>query len=173
MSHSILLRGAAVLAAAAAPDYPAEIALVLSDEPAAAGLGAAAAAGVAARAVPRRDFPDKAAFEQALEAALQEAAIGLVCLAGFMRVLSPEFCRRWEGRMINIHPSLLPAFPGLDTHARALAAGVRASDAARDPRIWAGTPNHGRGKRKMVIVYPYPVVSFCLFEYMLRKLLIY
>lgn len=115
----------ALLTAAAAPDYPAEIALVLSDEPAAGGLRAAALAGVAAQAVPRRGFAGRAAFEQALQEALEAADIGLVCLAGFMRVLSPDFCRRWEGRMMNIHPSLLPAFPGLDTHARALAAGVR------------------------------------------------
>lgn len=115
----------ALLAAAAAPDYPAEIALVLSNEPEAAGLAAAAAAGVPARAVPHRDHPDRATFERALEAELTAAGIALVCLAGFMRVLSPDFCRRWTGRLINVHPSLLPAFPGLDTHARALAAGVR------------------------------------------------
>ncbi len=115
----------ALVRAAAAPDYPAEIALVLSDEPAAGGLQAARAEGIAARAVPRRDFADKAAFETAVETELTAAGAELVCLAGFMRVLSPAFCRRWEGRMLNIHPSLLPAFPGLDTHQRALDAGVR------------------------------------------------
>ncbi|HYF09176.1 MAG TPA: phosphoribosylglycinamide formyltransferase [Acetobacteraceae bacterium] len=117
---------AALLAAARAPDYPAEIALVLSNRPDAAGLGVAREAGVATAVVESRRFGrDREAFERALDAELERYGIGLVALAGFMRVLTPWFVRRWAGRLVNIHPSLLPAFPGLDTHARALAAGVR------------------------------------------------
>ncbi len=115
----------ALIEAARRPGYPAEIVLVLSNRADAAGLGIAAAAGIATRVVPHRDFPDRAAFDAALDARLREAAIDLVCLAGFMRLLTPGFVASWRDRMINIHPSLLPAFPGLDTHARALAAGVR------------------------------------------------
>ena len=115
---------AALIEAARAPDYPAEIALVLSDEPNAAGLGVAAERGVATAVVDRRAFTDREAFADAIEANLQAARVEIVCLAGFMRLLAPRFVERWRGRMINIHPSLLPAFKGLNTHARALAAGV-------------------------------------------------
>jgi phosphoribosylglycinamide formyltransferase 1 len=115
----------ALIDAAAAADYPAEIALVLANRADAAGLQRAAAAGVATRVVPHRDFPDRAAFDRALDAVLREARIDLVCLAGFMRLLTAEFVEAWRDRMLNIHPSLLPAFPGLRTHERALAAGVR------------------------------------------------
>lgn len=115
---------AALIAAARQPGYPASIALVLSNEPAAGGLERAAEAGIATAVVPHRGRP-KADFEAALQAELEKAGIGLVALAGFMRVLSADFAARWAGRLINIHPSLLPSFPGLDTHARALAAGVR------------------------------------------------
>src|ERR1700736_5902185 len=100
---------AALIAAAEAPDYPAEIAIVIADRADAAGLAGAKAAGV----------------EAALDRILTGARIDLVCLAGFMRVLSADFVARWHDRVINIHPSLLPAFPGLDTHNRALAAAVR------------------------------------------------
>jgi phosphoribosylglycinamide formyltransferase-1 len=113
------------LAAACRAGVPAEIALVLSNQADAAGLGHAARAGIASRAIPHRDFSSRAAFEAALGDALDAAGVGLVCLAGFMRVLTPAFVRRWQDRLVNIHPSLLPAFPGLDTHARALAAGAR------------------------------------------------
>jgi phosphoribosylglycinamide formyltransferase-1 len=116
---------AALIEAARAPGYPAEIALVLSNEPAAGGLARAAAAGIATAVVSHREHAGKAAFEAALEQRLRAAGVELVALAGFMRVLSPGFVLRWQGRLINIHPSLLPAFPGLDTHARALEAGVR------------------------------------------------
>jgi len=116
---------AALIAAARAPGYPAEIALVLSNEPTAGGLARAAEAGIATAVVGHRDHAGKTAFEAALEARLRAAGVELVALAGFMRVLSADFVQRWQGRLINIHPSLLPAFPGLDTHARALAAGVR------------------------------------------------
>jgi len=117
---------AALLAAAAAPDYPAEIALVLSNRADAVGLAHAAARGVPTAVVESRAFKgDRAGFEAAMEAEIARAGATIVALAGFMRVLTEGFAARWEGRMINIHPSLLPAFPGLDTHARALAAGVR------------------------------------------------
>jgi phosphoribosylglycinamide formyltransferase-1 len=115
----------ALLAAARDPAYPAEIALVLSNRPNAGGLGIAAAAGVPAEAVDHRPFgADRAAHEAALDARLRAAEIEIVCLAGYMRLLTPFLVRAWAGRMLNIHPSLLPSFPGLDTHARALAAGV-------------------------------------------------
>ncbi len=115
----------ALIDAAAAPDYPAEIVLVLSNRPEAKGLERAAAAGIPTRVVPHRDYETRAAFEAAVTEALTEAGAELVCLAGFMRVLTEAFVTRWQGRLVNIHPSLLPAFPGLDTHARALAAGVK------------------------------------------------
>lgn len=117
---------AALLEAAADPAYPATIALVLSNRPDAAGLVHAASAGVAARTIDHRPFAaDRAGHEAALDAALRAAGIEIVCLAGYMRRLTPFLVRAWAGRMLNIHPSLLPAFPGLDTHARALAAGVK------------------------------------------------
>ena len=117
---------AALLAAAAAPGYPAEVALVLSNRPGAAGLDHARARGVEALCIDHRPYGrDRAAHEAAIHAALQARGIGLVCLAGYMRLLTPYFVNAWAGRMLNIHPSLLPAFPGLDTHARALAAGCK------------------------------------------------
>ncbi|TPW32071.1 phosphoribosylglycinamide formyltransferase [Pararhizobium mangrovi] len=116
---------AALLAAAGNEEFPAHIAVVIADRADAAGLATADAAGIPAMAVPRRDYSDKAAHEAAIEAQLHRHDIDLVCLAGFMRLLSGAFVARWQGRILNIHPSLLPLFPGLDTHARALAAGVR------------------------------------------------
>lgn len=115
----------ALLEAASAPTYPAEIVLVVSNRPDAAGLTIATARGVQTAVVDHKEFPTKSEFEAALEAELRAAAVDLVCLAGFMRLLTPEFVERWRNRILNIHPSLLPAFPGLDTHARALAAGAR------------------------------------------------
>jgi phosphoribosylglycinamide formyltransferase-1 len=116
----------ALIEAAARPGFPARIALVLSNVADAPGLAAAAAAGIPTVTVPHRAFGrDREAHERAVDQALRAAGIGLVCLAGYMRLLSPFLVRAWAGRIINIHPSLLPAFPGLDTHARALAAGVR------------------------------------------------
>lgn len=113
-------------AAARDAGYPAEFALVLSNRADAAGLGRARGFGVPTAVVESRPFRgDRAGFEAAMERALAEHRIELIALAGFMRVLTEGFVRRWEGRLVNIHPSLLPAFPGLDTHARALAAGVR------------------------------------------------
>ena len=116
---------AALIKAAEAPDYPAEIALVISNVADAPGLAHARAAGVATAVIDHRPFgADRVAHEQAVLAALTAARIDLVCLAGYMRRLTPFLIDRFAGRMINIHPSLLPAFPGLNTHARALAAGV-------------------------------------------------
>lgn len=105
-------------------DHPARPCLVLSNVPGAAGLARAAERGIPTATVDHRPFRgDRAAFEDALQAELDRAAPDIVCLAGFMRVLTPAFVARWQGRMLNIHPSLLPLYPGLDTHARALAAG--------------------------------------------------
>jgi phosphoribosylglycinamide formyltransferase-1 len=116
---------AALIEAARDPDYPAEIVLVVSSRPEAEGLAHAAAAGIATAVVDHTAFAGKAAFEAALDARLAEASAEIVCLAGFMRLLSPGFVERWRDRLINIHPSLLPAFPGLDTHARAISAGAK------------------------------------------------
>lgn len=114
---------AALIDAAREPNYPAEIVLVVANKADAGGLGVAAAAGIATAAVVSKSFPDKQAFEAALNEQLDKAHADIICLAGFMRLLSPTFVERWRNRLINIHPSLLPDFPGLDTHARALAAG--------------------------------------------------
>ena len=116
----------ALLEAAREPAYPAEIALVLSNRADAAGLAHAAARGVPTAVVESRAFKgDRPGFEAAMEAEIARHGAEIIALAGFMRVLTEGFVTRWEGRMINVHPSLLPSFPGLDTHARALAAGVR------------------------------------------------
>jgi phosphoribosylglycinamide formyltransferase 1 len=115
---------AALIAAARQADYPAEIRLVLSNRPDAAGLAVAAEAGIATGTVESRAIA-REAFEAQVTQRLEAAGIELVCLAGFMRLLTPGFVARWRDRLINIHPSLLPAFKGLDTHQRALAAGVR------------------------------------------------
>ena len=115
----------ALIEAAKDPSYPADIALVLSNRADAAGLARAEGEGIAAAVVDHTAFgKDREAFERALQAELEKHRIDLVCLAGFMRVLTPWFVRRWEGRLINIHPALLPAFKGLNTHERALEAGV-------------------------------------------------
>lgn len=114
-----------IIEAARAPDYPAEVVLVLSNRPDAAGLAHAAACGISTKAVDHRSFPDRASFDAALQAELDAADIDLVVLAGFMRIFSAPFVEAWAGRMINIHPSLLPLFRGVHTHAQALEAGVR------------------------------------------------
>ena len=117
---------AALIEAAKDENYPAEIWLVVSNRPQAAGLNLARDAGVATTIVDHTSYgKDREAFEQALQAVLEGAGIELVCLAGFMRLFTPSFVERWHGRMLNIHPALLPAFKGLNTHARALAEGVR------------------------------------------------
>ncbi len=115
----------ALIEAAAAADFPARIALVLSNRPGVQGLERAAAAGIATVVVDHKAYPDRATFDAEVDRVLRAQAIELVCLAGFMRLLTPGFVTAWADRMINIHPSLLPAFKGLHTHERALAAGVR------------------------------------------------
>lgn len=115
----------ALIDAAKDPAFPAEVSLVISNKADAPGLERARVAGIPALVIQPRDYPDKAGHEAAMTQALQAAGVELVCLAGFMRLLSPSFVDAWYDRLINIHPSLLPAFPGLDTHARAIAAGAR------------------------------------------------
>jgi phosphoribosylglycinamide formyltransferase-1 len=115
----------ALLDACADPGFPAEIVLVISNQAEAPGLARAARAGVPTRVVASRDHPDKAASDAAMTAAFEAAGVELICLAGFMRLLGEAFVEHWRDRMINIHPALLPLFPGLDTHARALEAGVK------------------------------------------------
>lgn len=115
----------ALIDAARQTDYPAAIILVIANRPDAAGLASAAEAGIATAMIDHKAFADRESFEQRLDAELRQHEIDLVCLAGFMRVLTPWFISRWEGRLINIHPSLLPAYRGLNTHARALADGAR------------------------------------------------
>jgi len=116
----------ALIEAAKDQGYPAEIVLVVSNEPAAEGLKRAAATGIPTAVVDHRRFgKDREAFERALQGELEAHNIELVCLAGFMRILTPWFVKQWNGRLLNIHPALLPAFKGLDTHARALAAGAK------------------------------------------------
>jgi phosphoribosylglycinamide formyltransferase-1 len=107
--------------------YPAEIVLVISNRADAGGLARAESAGIATKVIPHAGFPNREAFDGALDEALRAADVGLVCLAGFMRLLSAGFAERWHDRLVNIHPSLLPAFKGLDAHAQAIAAGVRLS----------------------------------------------
>ena len=120
----------AALIAAAQQDYPAEIALVLSNRADAAGLETARKSGVATAVLDHRPYgKDRTAFEAALQAVLDDHAIELICLGGFMRLFTPAFVQRWHGRMLNIHPSLLPSFPGLDPHGQALRAGVKISGA--------------------------------------------
>ena len=115
----------ALIEAAKQATYPAEIVIVVSNEPAAEGLKRAEAAGIRTSVLDHRKFgKDREAFERALQNDLQTHRIELVCLAGFMRLLTSWFVRQWEGRLLNIHPALLPALKGLDTHARALASGA-------------------------------------------------
>ena len=117
---------AALIAASRSPVFPAEIVLVISNVADAPGLARAQTAGVATAVCPHRDFGrDREAHEAALGVELREAGAEIVCLAGYMRLLTPSLVRAWQGRMLNIHPSLLPAFPSLDTHSRALSAGVK------------------------------------------------
>ncbi len=117
---------AALIEAAKDKNYPAEIALVLSNRPDAGGLAIAQAAGIATEVVDHTAFgKDRAAFDARVQAALEKHRIDIVCLAGFMRLLTPAFVAQWPQRMLNIHPSLLPAFKGLDTHKRALEAGAK------------------------------------------------
>lgn len=115
----------ALIDVCASPDYPARIMLVISNKEEAFGLKRAEKAGITTRIIKHKDFPAREQFDAALHQALVEEKVEFVCLAGFMRLLTPGFVEKWQGRMINIHPSLLPSFKGVDTHAQALAAGVR------------------------------------------------
>ena len=115
----------ALIEACASKDYPAEIALVISNETGAQGLVRAHDAGLPAKVIDHRDFADREAFEADLTSAIESSGADLVGLAGFMRLLTAGFVDRWHDRLINIHPSLLPAFRGLNTHARVLEAGAR------------------------------------------------
>jgi formyltetrahydrofolate-dependent phosphoribosylglycinamide formyltransferase len=115
----------ALIEAAQEPGFPAEIVGVISDRPDAGGLGVADAAGIFTTVHQRRDYPTKEAHDGAVDATLQALGAEIVCLAGYMRLLTTSFVQEWQGRMINIHPALLPLFKGLDTHRRALDAGMR------------------------------------------------
>lgn len=117
----------ALIAACAETTYPAEIVLVLANKPDAMGLEHAREAGIATAVVEHGDFPDRESFDKAVHAQIKDADVEWVCLAGFMRLLSSWFVETWNDRIINIHPSLLPAFKGIDAHAQAIAAGVKLS----------------------------------------------
>jgi phosphoribosylglycinamide formyltransferase-1 len=114
-----------LLDAARDPTYPARIVLVISNRPQAYGLNRAREAGVEAQAIDHRAFPSREAFEAEVTAALEQAGVELLVMAGFMRIVTAGFVARWRDRLINIHPALLPSYPGLDTHAHALADGVK------------------------------------------------
>jgi phosphoribosylglycinamide formyltransferase-1 len=118
---------AALIEAARDPNYPAEIACVVSNVAAAAGIATARDAGVPTAVIPHKDYPDRESFDRAVSAELEKHGVGLVALAGFLRIQSPWFPEHWAGRIINIHPSLLPAFKGLHVQQQALDAGVRLS----------------------------------------------
>ena len=115
----------ALLDACARNDFPAEIRLVISNLPDVQGLARAQAAGVATQVIDHRNFPSREAFEDAASAAFQAAGVKMILLAGFMRIVTGGFVKRWQGQVVNIHPALLPLYPGLNTHARALADGVK------------------------------------------------
>jgi phosphoribosylglycinamide formyltransferase-1 len=115
----------ALVRACSGPDYPAEIVLVLSNRADAAGLDFAREAGIATAVISHKDFPDRASFDAAMDAEIRRHGAELICLAGFMRLLDSPIIEAWRDRMINIHPSLLPSFRGLDTHERALETGVK------------------------------------------------
>jgi len=117
----------ALIDACAQLDFPAQIALVLSNKPNVQGLERAEKAGIPTCVINHRDYPDRQAFDAAMDAELQAAGVELVCLAGFMRIITAWLVERWQGRMLNIHPSLLPAFTGLHIHERVLESGVRFS----------------------------------------------
>jgi len=115
----------ALIDAAADPSYPAEIALVISNKADAYGLTRAQNASIPTQVISHKDFPDRSQFDAAIQKALAEHTIDIVCLAGFMRILTSEFTQKWFGKMLNIHPSLLPSFKGMHTHQAALDAGVK------------------------------------------------
>ena len=116
-----------LIAACADPSFPAKIVLVISIVADAGGLAHAANAGIATKVIPHKAFPSREAFDSAIDATLNDAGVDIVCEAGFMRIHSETFVRKWQGRIINIHPSLLPAFKGTHVHEQAIAAGVKMS----------------------------------------------
>lgn len=116
-----------IIDACAEKQFPARIELVISNEPDAFGIERAKTAGIKTEIIHHKSYPSRREFEEALSKSLENHTIDLICLAGFMRVLTPDFVSKWEGRMLNIHPSLLPAYPGLHTHERVLAAGEKES----------------------------------------------
>jgi phosphoribosylglycinamide formyltransferase-1 len=116
---------AALIKAASAADYPAEIVVVISNRPNAPGLALARAAGVATQTIDHQKFASRETFEQELQRALEANRVDIVCCAGFMRLMTPWILLRWSNRMLNVHPALLPSYKGLNTHARALADGVK------------------------------------------------
>ncbi|MEI9931948.1 MAG: phosphoribosylglycinamide formyltransferase [Rhizomicrobium sp.] len=118
-----------LIAACAAPNFPAEIVLVISNIEGAGGLTIARDAGIATKVIPHKPFPSREAFDAEIDAALRAANVELVCEAGFMRIHSAWFAKQWEGRILNIHPSLLPKFPGVKVHEQVLAAGETESGA--------------------------------------------
>lgn len=121
---------AALISAVREPGFPAEIAVIISNRTNAAGLVEARASGVPVEVIESKPFgKDRAGFEAKLQAVIDQRGVDLICLAGFMRLFTPEFVQTWQGRMLNIHPSLLPSFKGLDPHGQALAAGVRITGA--------------------------------------------
>jgi len=132
ISTAVLISGSgtnlqALIDAATAPDYPARIDVVISNRPGVKGLARAQAAGIEHLVIDHKGFADRADFDAAIDQALRDRGIRIVCLAGFMRLLTADFVRSWDGCMVNIHPSLLPAFPGLDVQRRAIEAGAKVS----------------------------------------------
>ncbi len=117
----------ALIEACKKPSYPAEIIVVISNRPDAAGLESAAKSGIATRVIDHKKYPTREAFEADLDAALRVSKVDIICMAGFMRLLTKGFVEAWRDRQLNIHPSLLPALKGLDTHERAIAAGMKTS----------------------------------------------
>lgn len=115
----------AILDVCADENFPADVAIVLANRPDAAGLERAKRVNIATEVINHKAFPDRPSFERAMNARLDDAGVDLICLAGFMRLLTPTFVDHWAGRAINIHPSVLPAYPGLNTHQRAIDDGVR------------------------------------------------
>jgi phosphoribosylglycinamide formyltransferase-1 len=142
----------ALIEACADPSYPAEIVLVISNAPGVQGLERARAASIATVVIDHRQFQTRKGFDEALDIKLKEAGVELVCLAGFMRILSEPFVRKWEGRMINIHPSLLPSFKGTHVHEQAIAAGVKISGCT----VHYVSPELDSGR----IIFQLPVVVF-------------
>lgn len=116
-----------IIDACALPDFPATVELVISNEPDVQGLERARAAGIRTETIPHKTYPSRREFESALQSVLTAQPVDLICLAGFMRVLTPDFVSKWDGRIVNIHPSLLPAYPGLHVHERVLAGGEKES----------------------------------------------